>query len=76
MADRLTCDIWLTVDSDGQWSVADDREAALERHSDDNGIDGALAIHRIRLSVPLPVDQLATITLPDDATGEPIVMAE
>jgi hypothetical protein len=56
--------------------VAFDRDDACEKHADNNGIAGSLAIHRLALSVPLPQDIPAAITLPDDATGEPVVIEE
>jgi hypothetical protein len=73
---RVSVELWLTVDSEGQYEVAFDRDEACEKHADNNGIAGSLAIHRLALSVPLPQDISATITLPDDATGEPVVIEE
>lgn len=76
MVQRTTIEVWVTVDSGGQWAVDNDRDAALDAHIENNGIDGSLVIHKLTLSVPLPQDQVATITLPDDAAGEPVVLAE
>lgn len=74
--DRTTVEIWLTMDSEGQWDVAADRDTALERHVDNSGVGGALAVHKLILSVPLPQDIPTSIVLPDDATGEAVVLEE
>lgn len=76
MTQRTTIELWFTVDSEGQYEVSTDREEAVDRHTDNNGVAGSLAIHCLTLSVPLPQDQLAAITLPDDKQEEPVVVVD
>ena len=73
---RTTIEIWLTIDGEGQYAVSVDRDSTIENLLDNNGLNGALAVHKLLLSVQVPQDAPATITLPDDAQGEPVVLEE
>jgi hypothetical protein len=60
------------VNEDGGYEVSDTRDAALERMADNDGIIGAISVYCLNVSVQLPEDRDAEITLADDAATEVI----
>jgi hypothetical protein len=76
MADRGTFEVWLVVDSYGDYEVGTTDESALELFADNIGATGPLALYRLSVSAPLPRPREATITLADDAPVKIVVEVE
>jgi hypothetical protein len=73
---RTKLEIFVSVDSEGQYAVSTDRDDVLERHTEDNGIGGSLAIYAITIDVELPGVIEVAATIPAGTKPVAIVTAE
>lgn len=66
MTDKVTCEIFLAMNEEGEWIVTDLEEHALEKLAEDMGGYHARVV-KLTVKMSPPVMSEATITVPDEA---------
>lgn len=73
---RTKVEIFVSVDSEGQYEVSTDKDEVLEKHTENCGIAGSLAIYALTIDVELPGVIEVAATIPAGAQPVAIVTAE
>jgi hypothetical protein len=66
MANKVTCELFVALNEDGDWVVTDDESTALEKLAEDQGGYHARVV-KVVVRVAPPVMAEASIDVPDEA---------
>ena len=72
MANRINCEIWLAIDTDGEYTLGHTDEEALDNYRDSIGeLSGPVSLVQLIADCPLPRPIVGRLVVPE-AAAQPV----
>jgi hypothetical protein len=74
MSDRTNLEVWVAVDENGDYCVRNNKDDAMEAYQEEIGTVGVmLAVYRLMVDVPLPVERTVAVVIGEGSEEEVVV---